>query len=98
MGVTQNFANNLKRLIDERQTTQKDLAAKVGASQSLMSRWCAGDHLPRPHQWDKLTKYLKCTYADLVREEDGATPLYPVFDDLIEAMAKRAGMRVIRDS
>lgn len=99
LGVTQNFANNLKRLIDERKTSQKDLAKKVGVSQSLMSRWCAGDHLPRPHQWDRLTKYLKCSYADLVADPDHIeTPKAPLYDDLIEAMAKRAGLKVVRDS
>lgn len=60
------FANNLRRIMHERDKTQADMARDLHVGKSRVSSWMNGQHIPRPEMVDKICSYLNCTRSDLM--------------------------------
>ena len=54
------FLNNLKRLRQEMQMSQKDLSDKIGISQQAVAKWEAGEAAPRADKLPKIAEVLRC--------------------------------------
>ena len=70
------FANNLRRIMHERQKSQADMARYLGVGKSRVSSWMNAQHIPRPDMVDKMCVYLNCSRSDLMEEngvKHGAT-------------------------
>lgn len=84
--VRNNFAVNLKRLLREREFTQRDFAAKIGVLEANISRWCTAVSFPEDKTIDRIAALLKVSYEELVRD-----PRKPPERQLILELAKKAG-------
>ena len=62
------FANNLRRIMHERDKNGADMARYLGVGKSRVSSWMNAQHIPRPDMVDKICAYLNCTRSDLMEE------------------------------
>ena len=76
------FAENLKRICDEKGTTPTALCKELGLSTSKVSAWYGGS-LPKQDVMVKLAKKLDCSVMDFFYDGEDDTQL------LIEVMPKR---------
>lgn len=71
------FKNNLKRLIDEKKCTQKEIGDALGVSDSIVNQWVRGVKIPRMKNIDKLCAFFMCSRSDLIEEQqEEATHYY----------------------
>ena len=68
------IAMNIKRLMFERDLSQKELADKLGVTQAAVSAWCTGIRMPKAEMIDKLCEVLKTDRAGLVERYSYRTP------------------------
>ena len=59
------FANNLKIYIKQAGMNQKEFAAKVGVSETCVSKWLLMKTEPTYTNIYNILKVLKCTYEEL---------------------------------
>ena len=64
--VSRIFANNLRGLMSIHNINQKELAQKLGASESSVSNWLNGINVPRTGVLQKLTEIFDCRVSDLL--------------------------------
>ncbi|MBQ6264497.1 MAG: helix-turn-helix domain-containing protein [Clostridia bacterium] len=69
------FANNLRRLLEEKGKKSVDLAKAIGVSKQTVSEWINGGRFPRMDKVDKMCIYLNCTRSDLMEEKKEPTAL-----------------------
>ncbi len=62
------FAKNLRRLLEERDKTQAELARYLGVSKTAVTKWCKGLSDPRMDKVDKMCEFLGCSLSDLMEE------------------------------
>lgn len=60
------IAINIKRLMFERDLSQKELADKLGVTQAAVSAWCNGIRMPKAEMLDKLCEVLQTDRSGLV--------------------------------
>ena len=60
------FGHNLKTLLDESCMSQKELATKLGISESTLSRYINGNYMPNLLTVVNLMNVLECEFDDLV--------------------------------
>lgn len=60
------FSQNLRRLLEERNVKQIDVADAIGVSHQLMNTWVRGKAYPRPNRIQLLASYFGVRVADLV--------------------------------
>ena len=75
------FANNLKRLLQEKGMSAAELARSLGVSKSAVSDWLKGKSLPRIDKVDKICIILNCKREHFI---DEPSPVEQVQDDLFE--------------
>lgn len=63
------IGNVIAELRLERDLTQKELAAKVGVSQSYLARWESGKVMPRPRALRKVARALDIEPEELIEGE-----------------------------
>lgn len=63
------FASNLRRYMESRGKTQKELAEIVGVSAPTMHDWLKGKKLPRMDKVERLAKYFGILKSDLIEEK-----------------------------
>lgn len=63
------FANNLNRLMSEREKSQVDIINDLGFTRSAVSTWCQGTRLPRMKKVDALANYFGVKRSDLIEEQ-----------------------------
>lgn len=64
------IAVNIKRLMFERDLSQKELADKLGVTQAAVSAWCNGIRTPKGEMIDKLCEVLHTNRSGLVERYD----------------------------
>lgn len=62
------FANNLRKLIDERGLQAKDLIEVTGASQASISEWLNARKYPRIDKIERLANFFKVKKSDLIED------------------------------
>ena len=60
------FANNLKRLLDEKNMTASEFANIIGVNKSVVSGWLHGRFSPRLNNIDFMCDYFDLTRSDLL--------------------------------
>lgn len=91
------FRDNLRRCINERNLTQKDLATSIGVSPSTLNDWVTGKKLPRMDKVDKLCTFFRCTRSDLldvVRQTQAAVKI-PVLGTIVAGIPMEAVENII---
>lgn len=65
------FSTNLRRLLDEQNKSQSDLARFLGVHPSTITFWLQGSE-PRPNtgRMEKVCRFFNCTPADLLLDEN----------------------------
>lgn len=63
------FARNLKRYMEARGKTQKELAEIVGVSAPTMNDWIKGKKYPRIDKIEILARYFGILKSDLIEEK-----------------------------
>ena len=67
------FANNLRRLLEEKGKLSIDLANYLGVSKTIVSEWVNGKRFPRMDKVDKMCVFFNCRRSDLM-DEQGKEP------------------------
>ena len=62
-------AQNLRRLMYEKNITQAQMARDLGIKKGTISTWMNGVHLPRMDKIDRICHYLGCSRSDLLEIE-----------------------------
>lgn len=62
------FAKNLKRLMDAKDISRKDIAAMLGISYFTVSDWVNGKKYPRMDKVELLANYFGVLKSDLIEE------------------------------
>lgn len=67
------FAKQLKQVMDEKQITQAELAARIGKGKSSVSQYLSGKNIPKADVQEKIAEVLNCTVESLNSEvlDDG---------------------------
>ena len=63
------FASRLKQVMDERQMTQSELAAKIKKGKSSISQYLSGKNIPKEDVQKQIAEVLGCTVEFLNVEE-----------------------------
>lgn len=84
------IAINIKRLMFERDLSQKELADRLGVTQAAVSSWCNGIRMPKAEMIDKLCEVLQTDRAGLVERYNYRQPK-------IEVDQKQAGTFTMED-
>ncbi|MGP1470010.1 MAG: LexA family transcriptional regulator [Schwartzia sp. (in: firmicutes)] len=83
------FQRNLKRLLSQKQTTQKDLAEYMKVSPVTVNDWIRGRKLPRMDKVDRLCEYFNVPRSALMEKfSDSTQSPAPAPDDLPALNAK----------
>lgn len=75
------FANNLKRLLKERNMSQADVAKMIDVSPQTFNTWCQGIALPRMGKVQRLADFFRVSKSVLIDEEPDATTKSPYYLD-----------------
>ena len=67
------FAKNLKRYMDIKEISQKELAAIVGVSAPTINEWIKAKKFPRIDKIEILSDYFGCLKSDLIEEKKQST-------------------------
>ena len=59
------FANRLKQVMEEKQVTQSELAAKIGKGKSSVSQYLSGKNVPKEDVQKKIAEVLECSVDEL---------------------------------
>ena len=76
--MTNVFANNLRRLRQEKNMTQEQVAEALGVSAQSVSRWECGNTYPDVMLLPEIARLYSVTVDDLYREKSTAYPNYAI--------------------
>lgn len=62
--------SNIKRLLEERHLTQKELAESIGVSGGTLSDWLKGRFYPRQKYIIAMSEYFNVQQAEITQEKD----------------------------
>ena len=71
------FSNRLKAILKFKGLQQKDLAQGIGASETMVSRWCKNITTPKVNKLVAIAKFLNVSVTALTGQEE-------LFDKLLE--------------
>ena len=94
------FQHNLKRLLDQKQSTQKDLARYMRVSPVTVNDWIRGRKLPRMDKVDRLCEYFNVPRSTLMEKISPASDDLPTFSPTgqkIDARTRRQLEAVLDD-
>lgn len=63
------FSTNLRRLLDEKNSTQKELADALGISPQLVNTWTTGKHIPRMSMIEAISRFFGISKSELIEQE-----------------------------
>lgn len=63
------FAKNLKRYMERKEISQKELAKIVGVSAPTLNEWVKAKKFPRIDKVEILANYFGCLKSDLIEEK-----------------------------
>lgn len=69
------FSKNLKRIMEERQVSRKDIAEVLGISYFTVTDWVTGKKFPRMDKVELLANYFGILKSDLIEERNSSESL-----------------------
>jgi transcriptional regulator with XRE-family HTH domain len=72
LGNREVFAKNLKRYLDNKGRTQKEVAEFVGVATSTFNDWMKGKKYPRMDKIERLANYFGILKSDLIEDKGEA--------------------------
>ncbi len=86
------FADNLRRLMEEKGTSQDDIVRRLGYSSSTVSDWCNAKKYPRIKKMQELADMLGVSVSDL-RDQPSA----PIPHSKFREVLSESGLRLLLD-
>lgn len=71
------FSKNLRRLLNEKNATQLDLANYIGVSNTTINNYVKGYNMPRMDKVDDIAKFFNVRREDLIMEESESDRVTP---------------------
>lgn len=69
------FSENLKRLLEERNMPQLELAKAIGTGAATVNDWIKGRSMPRSVALQKIASVFGCEMADLLQDDGLPEPV-----------------------
>lgn len=80
------FVANLRRLIEERDITQTELAEAIGVTQGMVSNWLRGTNYPRIQTMQKIANYFNIPVTSLT-SRSSQNPDDILFNDMLKRLS-----------
>ena len=64
------FADNLNRMLRERNLSQSEVAEAIGVLQQTFNKWCMGGTIPRMGKIEMLCRFFHCNKSDLLEDHE----------------------------
>lgn len=94
--LRENFAANLRRLMQVRGLDQKTFAKEGHFAEGVVSRWMTKQNFPADKQIDRIVAFLGCSYEELVQDPAKAAKVPVPIDASIRELARRAGYEIVK--
>ena len=94
LGNKRTMANNIKRFMDEKGVTRRDLCDKLGFKYSTVTDWINAEKYPRIDKIEAMANFFGVSKADLV---EPAEPQKPVLTDRDERDIQKKLKSIIDD-
>ena len=82
LGNKEIMAANIKRYLDGRSMTMKDLSVEIGVPYTTVCAWCNGETYPRIDKIELMAQFFGITKADLVEDPADRDPIDAMLQDL----------------
>lgn len=69
LGNKETMAKNIRRYLDKRGKSMRDLSEAIGVPYNTVNDWCNMQSYPRIDRIERMSEFFGCTKADLVEEE-----------------------------
>ena len=95
------FSENLKRLMEEQNLTQADVAKSIGVSPHTFNTWVRGIALPRMGKIQRLADYFRVDKSDLLEDTANNKKTYysdPEVGKIVNELKDRPDLRVLLDA
>ena len=95
------FSENLKRLMEEQNLTQADVAKSIGVSPQTVNTWVRGIALPRMGKIQRLADYFRVDKSDLLEDTANNKKTYysdPEVGKIVNELKDRPDLRVLLDA
>lgn len=95
------FSENLKRLMEEQNLTQADVAKSIGVSPQTFNTWVRGIALPRMGKIQRLADYFRVDKSDLLEDTANNKKTYysdPEVGKIVNELKDRPDLRVLLDA
>ena len=95
------FSENLKRLMEEQNLTQADVAKSIGVSPQTVNTWVRGIALPRMGKIQRLADYFRGDKSDLLEDTANNKKTYysdPEVGKIVNELKDRPDLRVLLDA
>lgn len=76
--IQETFSKNLKKLLNERDKTQLELAKSIGVSNTTINNYVMGYNMPRMDKVDKICSFFGIKRSDLISEPQPFLDLIPL--------------------
>ena len=84
-----NIGNNIRRVRKEHGISQKELADKIGVSQSAVNQWEVGKRIPKVQTIFRLSKAIPCAPKELMSEFDVEIDALYTMGDIFSEIRKK---------
>ena len=71
------FSENLRKMLDDRRRTQRDLAKYLNVTDATVSRWVNAESMPRHAMLDKIATFFTCSPDELTQDRQRVAVLMP---------------------
>ena len=95
------FSENLKRLMEEQNLTQADVAKSIGVSPQTFNTWVRVIALPRMGKIQRLADYFRVDKSDLLEDTANNKKTYysdPEVGKIVNELKDRPDLRVLLDA
>lgn len=81
-----NISRNIKKLLSESGKKNYEVAAELGISESVMSKWASGLQVPEIKSLEKLSEYFDVSVATFFLDQDEVLVHKSSVEDLLNSI------------
>ncbi len=82
LGNKEIMAANIKRYLDKKKITMKELSSEIGVPYTTVCAWCKGETYPRIDKIELMANFFGISKADLVEDPNDIDPVQTLLQDL----------------